>query len=62
MTATRKHAEFGKPKPGESLDDYLRRVNAHPEQPNASEATEEQENEIDETDKYEGGGMIIGKR
>jgi hypothetical protein len=57
-----KHGEFAKPLPGESLDAYLRRTKTHPDQPDATEATDEQEKDLDKTDQHEGGAVIIGKR
>jgi hypothetical protein len=54
--------EFDKPHPGESLDAYLRRHRAHPEDANPRLASEADEKEVDKTDLYKDQGFTITKK
>lgn len=47
------------PLPGEDIATYMKRLNAHPSQPNRTKSTPEQMAQNDRTHERLGGGMII---
>ena len=51
-----------KPRKGESLEDYLRRHKAHPDQPDRREATPEEVAEVDVTKERLEQGYVIGRK
>ncbi len=53
--------EFDEPKPGESLEDYLRRHKAHPDQKDRRAATPEEEAQHDVTRERIRRGYIMGR-
>lgn len=50
---------FDAPRMGESLDQYLRRHHAHPDQPDRREATDEEIAACDKTEEYLGQAFIL---
>jgi hypothetical protein len=51
--------KLDEPKKGESLSDYLKRHKAHPSQPDRAEATQQEMDEADVTEKRLVEGIII---
>lgn len=51
--------EFDAPHPRETLDEFLRRHKAHPDQPDRREATDEEEADCDKTEEYVGQAIIL---
>ena len=54
--------EPDKPRPGETLEEYLIRHKAHPNQPDRREATPEEVASVDGTKERLAQGYVIGKK
>jgi hypothetical protein len=51
--------QYDKPKPFETLDEYLWRHHAHPDDPNRIELSEEELQEYDRTEEFLDGAFLI---
>jgi hypothetical protein len=54
--------EFDQPKPGESLEDYLRRHHCHPDDESPRQASDADEAAVDKTHLYKDQAFTITKK